>query len=142
VVGRSIGNRLICNRGTWIAVAAVGVVLYAPAISFASCGNHVRIAGQTSTPPPKSPLTAVHSENRLPSLPDLLCSGPHCSRAPTQLPFVPGTVSTQAIERWAESGAASTIASQQKFERLEADSIAASIHRTFPPEPPPRFAQI
>jgi hypothetical protein len=105
-----------------ILALAVAASFLWPAAAEAGCGKHVHVAGEPSAPAePKAP-----------------CHGPSCSQAPDSTPLLPPSVPTQQVQQDPAIGPAVTPPGLSSTGHRCRTTPTHAIHRTSPPEPPPR----
>ncbi len=135
--GRSLSFCCTHRAGLTVALAVAGMVLLSPGRVAASCGNYVQFRDPKAV---EMTAEAQHAPSPLVPKRDAPCHGPHCSQRPHRAPFTPVPPPTPAGERWAAP--VSWLGSTQpgRTEPAAAPRTAEAIHRTTPPDPPPRLA--
>jgi hypothetical protein len=87
---------------------------------------------------PKERHTALQGTGHAPNQPLSPCKGPQCSKGPTQAPLVPVSVQVPISKHWAATLACLGVPDPGGAVLPCVADTTPRVHRTWPPDPPPR----
>ena len=114
-------------------------MLFAPTLVRASCGDYVQLTGQKAGEMGHTVRqVATPAAHSAPALPHIPCSGLNCTQQRERDPIAPVPAPRSTIEQWAAPLVLLGVLASDGAEPADAPATGHGIHRTSPPDPPPR----